>query len=405
MRRANRSLARLVVGGLAAAAVAVPGLVGASSTTTTTSSTTTTLGAPALPTTTTTAPAGSVGDLVCARRLVGGWAVARLADEVVAVSIDAGHVGALGPAAHAGFGAVLVFGERAPAAFSSVVARLQTMTPGGLEMLVMSDEEGGGVARLTNLVAAPPWAKTMGSRFDPARIRLAGERLGASMVAAGLNVDLAPVLDVDPSAAYPGRRDPDGLRSFSGVPATVAADGTAFAQGLAAAGVTAVAKHFPGLGGATGNTDYGPAATRPWPQLVGADLAPFAAAIAAGVPAVMVANARVPGLTARPASLSPVVYRYLRERMGFRGLTMTDSLSAGAISAVGLSVPAASVEAVAAGADLVLAGPSPTPAAALALARATASAIAAAVTAGDVARATLVDAAARVVATRNALSC
>ena len=334
-----------------------------------------------------------------------GWGLTRLADEVVAVSIDAAHIGAVGAAAHAGFGALLVFGSRAPAAFSTVVARLQSTTPGGLAMLVMADEEGGGVARLSNRVAVPPWAKSMGANWDPSRIRLAGERLGASMLSAGLNVDLAPVLDVDPSAAYPGRRDPDGLRSFSGVPATVAADGTAFAQGLAAAGVTAVVKHFPGLGGATGNTDYGPAATRPWPQLVGADLAPFAAAFAAGVPAVMVANARVPGLTAEPASLSPAVYRYLRTRMGFGGLTMTDSLGAGAIAATGLSVPAASVEAVAAGADLVLAGQSPTPAAALALARSTAQAIAAAVTDGRLSRATLAEAAAHVVATRNALSC
>ncbi len=342
---------------------------------------------------------------MCARRVVDGWSLPRLADEVVAVSVDAAHVGSYGPAAHAGFGALLVFGSRAPAGFARVVARLQTMTPGGLAMLVMSDEEGGGVARLTNLVAAPPWARAMGTSWSPSRIELAGERLGASMLAAGLTVDLAPVLDVDPRAVYPGARDPDGLRSFSGVAATVAADGTAFSQGLARAGVTAVVKHFPGLGGATGNTDYAPAATRPWPQLVATDLAPFRAAIAAGAPGVMVANARVPGLTAEPASLSAVVYRYLRGPMGFGGLTMTDSLSAGAISAAGLSVPSASVEAVEAGADLVLAGPSPTPAGALALARASAAALASAVTAGSLARATLAEAAAQVVATRNVLSC
>ncbi len=341
VRRTLRTLTGLLGVGVAAAAWSVPGLVGASSTTTSTTTSTT-----APPVTTTTAVTSPADALVCARRLVAGWSLPRLADEVVAVSIDAAHVGALGPAAHAGFGAVLVFGQSAPAAFATVVTRLQAMTPGGLAMLVMSDEEGGGVARLTNLVAAPPWARSMGRNWGPTRIRLAGERLGASMLAAGLNVDLAPVLDVDPRAVYPGPRDPDGLRSFSGVAATVATDGTAFAQGLAAAGVTAVVKHFPGLGGATGNTDDGPAATRPWPQLVASDLAPFAAAVAAGVPAVMVANARVPGLTAEPASLSPVVYRYLRGPMGFRGLTMTDSLSARAISAAGLSVPAASVGAL-----------------------------------------------------------
>ncbi|HET8990505.1 MAG TPA: glycoside hydrolase family 3 N-terminal domain-containing protein [Acidimicrobiales bacterium] len=391
MRRATRTLAALAGGALAAGSLVSAGPVSAGTTTTTTAATTTS-----------TAPAGP---LACARRAVALWSLPRLADEVVAVSVDAAHVGSYGPAAHAGFGALLVFGSRAPATFARVVARLQRMTPGGLSMLVMSDEEGGGVARLTNVVADPPWARTMGTSWSPARIELAGERLGASMLAAGLTVDLAPVLDVDPRAVYPGARDPDGLRSFSGVAATVAADGTAFSEGLARAGVTAVVKHFPGLGGATGNTDYAPAATRPWPQLVASDLAPFRAAIAAGVPAVMVANARVPGLTAEPASLSAVVYRYLRGPMGFRGLTMTDSLSAGGISAIGLSVPAASVAAVRAGADLVLAGPSPTPASALALARASAAALAAAVTHGGLSRATLAEAAAQVVATRNVLSC
>lgn len=388
--RATALAAALALVG-AAAALAAPS--GATSTTTTTTT---------APATTTTAPPSA---LVCATRLVGSWSVARLSREVVAVSATAGQIGAMGPAAHAGYGALLVFGTTAPASFPTVVARLQSTTPGGLAMLVMTDEEGGGVARLTNLVAPPPWAATMGARWGVARIRAAGASAGAALLAAGVNVDLAPVLDVDGRAVYPGARDPDGLRSFSGDPATVAADGAAFAEGLGAAGVTAVVKHFPGLGGATGNTDDGPAATRPWPALRAGALVPFESSIAAGVPAVMVANARVPGLTAQPASLSAVVYRYLRASMGFTGLAMTDSLGAGAISAAGYSVPAASVAALEAGADLVLAGTPSSPAASLALAGATASAVAAAVADGALPPATLRGAAAQVVAARNRLAC
>lgn len=389
--------AALAIGGVVVATGPAPSGGTSTRTSPTTSSTTTTTVA-----TTTPAPPSA---LVCATRLVDAWSDARLAREVVAVSTTAAQIGAMGPAAHEGYGALLVFGASAPTAFPTVVARLQSTTPGGLAMLVMTDEEGGGVARLTNLVAAPPWAATMGARWSAARIRAAGESVGESLLAAGVNVDLAPVLDVDGRAVYPGARDPDGLRSFSGAPATVAADGSAFAEGLAAAGVTAVVKHFPGLGGATGNTDDAPAATEPWPTLRAGALVPFETAIAAAVPGVMVANARVPGLTAQPASLSPAVYRYLRTSMGFTGLAMTDSLGAGAISAAGYSVPAASVAALEAGADLVLAGTPSSPAASLALANATAAAVVAAVRGGTLARGTLVAAAAQVVAARNRPSC
>jgi beta-N-acetylhexosaminidase len=98
-------------------------------------------------------------------------------------------------------------------------------------------------------------------------------------------------------------------------------------------------------------------------------LAPFEKAIAGGVPAVMLSNASVPGLTALPASLSPAVVSELRQQLGFRGLIVTDSLSAGAISAIHLSEPAAMVRALQAGADLVLNGSPGTPANSLAQAQ------------------------------------
>ncbi len=123
------------------------------------------------------------------------------------------------------------------------------------------------------------------------------------------------------------------------------------------AGVVPVVKHFPGLGGASGNTDYGPATTQPLSDLKTTGLIPFQAAIAAGAPAVMVANAIVPGLTSLPASLSPAAINgLLRHDLGFSGLVLTDSLSAGAITQAGYQLPEAAVAAISSGADMILFG-------------------------------------------------
>jgi beta-N-acetylhexosaminidase len=116
-----------------------------------------------------------------------------------------------------------------------------------------------------------------------------------------------------------------------------------------------VAKHFPGLGGATGNTDVMPATTPPWADLQRNGLLPFVDAVASHVPAIMIANAVVPGLTTVPAGISPpAITGVLRERLGFNGLVMTDSLSAAALRDIGYSVPRAAVAALAAGADMIL---------------------------------------------------
>ena len=164
-------------------------------------------------------------------------------------------------------------------------------------------------------------------------------------------------------------------------------------------------KHFPGLGGSTGNTDNGAAQTLPWSTLKQVAIPPFAAAINDGAPAVMVSNATVPGLTTLPASLSPAVMRELKITLHFQGLVMTDSLSAGAISAAGYSVPAAAVQALRAGADMVMFGLAPTTAATVAQTFAIRTAIVAAVADGTLARARLIDAGAAVLASRHVNLC
>ena len=119
----------------------------------------------------------------------------------------------------------------------------------------------------------------------------------------------------------------------------------------------------------------------------------------------MMSNARIPGLTPLPAGLSPVVVQVPRTTLGFKGLIVTDSLSAGAISALHLSVPAASVSPLAAGDDLILFGSPTSVTASLTLAAQISNAIVNAVTQGTLSKSTLIAAAAQDLAARNQLTC
>ncbi len=344
-------------------------------------------------------------NLACALQIVSTWPLTQIANETIVVPVYATKLGAMAPAARAGYGGLLLFGNVAPPTLTATLATLQRERPGHYAMMVMTDEEGGGVLRLNNLVGPFPWAQTMGTNATPAQITAIARRVGTQLAGAGVNTDLAPVLDVDGRADYPGAKNPDGLRSFSGVASVAAADGAAFVKGLGLAHVTAVVKHFPGLGYATRNTDYGPAATLPWAGLQSSGLVPFKQAIASGVPAIMLSNAHTPGLSPLPASLSPAVITVLRQTLGFTGLIVTDSLSSGAIGALHLAEPAAAVQALGAGADLILFGSPSSPSASLALAGRISNAVVAAVNGGTLAQSTVVAAAAQVLATRNTLTC
>jgi beta-N-acetylhexosaminidase len=344
-------------------------------------------------------------NLACATQIVSTWSTPQLANETIALPVEATNVGALAPAARAGYGGILLFGATAPASMPQILATLQRERPGHYAWMVMTDEEGGGVERLTNLVGSFPWAQTMGKNLHATQITTIARRVGIALSSAGVNTDLAPVLDVDARAQYPGEANPDGYRSFSGVASIAAADGTAFMKGLQQSGVLSVVKHFPGLGYSTRNTDYGPAATLSWAKLQTTGLVPFRQAIAGGASAVMMSNARVPGLTSLPAGLSSVAVQYLRTTLGFKGLIVTDSLSAGAISALHLAEPAASVLALGAGDDLILFGSPTSVAASLVLAGKISAAIVTAVTKGTLAKSTLVAAAAQDLAARNPLTC
>ena len=263
------------------------------------------------------------------------WTNARLAMLTIAVPVAETSTTDATSEVTDGAGGVLLFGAAAPADLGADLSTLKSHVPGHIGLLVMTDEEGGGVQRMANLVGSLHWASWMGHYWTAGHIESAVAAVGKKMAAANVNMDLAPVVDVDGTNAPPSATDPDGWRSFSGHTPIVVRDGIAFMNGLLSSHVIPVLKHFPGLGGVSGNTDDGPAHTLPWSELVKVALPPFTRAIKAGAPAIMVSNATVPGLALFPASLSPAAMgREARDdarvsRAGPDGLSLGQSHSCG----------------------------------------------------------------------------
>jgi beta-N-acetylhexosaminidase len=303
---------------------------------------------------TTTAPATPTTPACSNVTQLHAWSSTQLAEQTVVIPVDESDVSSIDPEVAAGAGGVILFGATAPANLGSSLRTLLSKAPNSIAPFVMTDEEGGDVQRMANLVGDMPSAREMARTMSAAQIEQLAQTVGTKMKANGVTMDLAPVLDLDDGAG-PSNSNPDGTRSFSLNESITQADGIAFAQGLEAAGVVPVVKHFPGLGRATGNTDVMAAATQPWSSLQKAGLLPFSAAVTAGVPAVMISNATVPGLSTTPASVSPtVITTVLRGQLHFNGLVITDSLSSTAIHAAGYTVPKATVASLAAGADMIL---------------------------------------------------
>lgn len=305
---------------------------------------------------TTTGPAATPSPGCLSTADVAAWPVARRAASVVVLPSADFDFTALDPELAAGAAGVLFLGSSvAPADLGARIHTAASKVGAPAPLLVMADEEGGGVQRLKASLPNLPWPRDLAAS-SVASVRSQAAALGRAMAALGVNVDLAPVLDVD-SRPGPSDDNPDGSRSFSGDPTVAARYGVAFLEGLRDGGVLPVVKHFPGLGGSTGNTDVRPAATVPLAQLRTTGLPPFQAAIAAGAPAVMISNATVPGMTRHPASLSSaVIGGLLGSQLGFTGLVVTDSLSAGAITAATPSLGQAVADAIESGADLALFG-------------------------------------------------
>ena len=232
--------------------------------------------------------------------------------------------------------------------------RASLASPMHTPLLMLTDQEGGEVRRLPGAPALSE--KQIGlSPHAVALARSAGAGAGENLRAVGMTVNLAPVLDV---YRQPGDFIDQFQRSYSQHPGTVARLGAAFMAAQQHAGVAATAKHFPGLGSATQsqNTDLGPVTLRvSLTTLRAVDEAPYRSAIAAGVKLIMTSWAVYPALDPHlPAGLSSaVIHGELRRRLGFRGVTITDGINAGAAARYG-SLGRRAVLAASAGADLIL---------------------------------------------------
>jgi beta-N-acetylhexosaminidase len=217
----------------------------------------------------------------------------------------------------------------APFAGGVIVRRWDRDEPRPRGALVYADQEGGVVKTFPSI---PPRRAAAEVR-SKAEAFSSGVQTGRGLRSAGVRVDLAPVLDLPDG--------PLGSRQFAS-PLL----GVAFARGLAAGGVAACAKHFPGLGPLPVSTDERLYVRG---RLRESDLAPYRAAIEAGVPCVMVGHGIYANVGRRRAALEPAAYRLLRG-LGFDGVAITDSLGV-----LGSDMaPLWAVEAVRAGADLVL---------------------------------------------------
>lgn len=225
----------------------------------------------------------------------------------------------------------------------------------GLPILRAVDEEGGTVARVASNpafgVANVGDMRSVGAGGDADAAGAAAETVAAYLADLGFNLDFAPVADVAPAGSVMGRR------SFGDDPDLVASMVAAQVRGFAGRGVGCCAKHFPGIGYASGDSEVEPISLDGTvDDLAARELVPFAAAVAAGVPMVMIGHLSCAGVTGtdEPASLSSaVVGDLLRGRLGFSGVAITDSLGMGAVTATRTPAEAA-VAALEAGQDLIL---------------------------------------------------
>jgi beta-N-acetylhexosaminidase len=237
-------------------------------------------------------------------------------------------------------GGVILVGRWTPAEFRLTTAQLHAAgCAAGRPLLILVDQEGGFARRLS-------WAQPRHSEGELGRLGIAETRAeattaAAQLRAAGVDVDLAPVADT----LVPG-----GFlraRSFGTDAAAVGLLAVAYLRALQAGGVAATAKHFPGLGAARQNTDDAVVSVRT------TQLEPFIRAVRAGVRLVMVSSAAYPTIdtSGTPAVFShPIVTTLLRQRIGFKGVVVSDALDAPAAA----RTPNAPERALAAGVDLLL---------------------------------------------------
>jgi beta-N-acetylhexosaminidase len=274
--------------------------------------------------------------------------LSQLVGQMVISGIDGGtpDAGTLRAVREGELGGILLFSRNVSGALPAQVQLLQenAAAGGNPPLFVATDQEGGTVKRLPG----PPKSPRLMASEEEARSE--GQATAALLVSNHINVNFAPVADVTAGQGFEAAQG----RGFAGDSHRVAALADAFAQGLQSGGVAATAKHFPGVGSLSVDTDtalgrVGASAAELEEQVV-----PFRQLSQSGVDMVMLANAVYAGWDAeKPAVFSSKVIGQLRQRVGFQGVVITDDLNAASLSG---DVGTRAVEAVAAGADIALYG-------------------------------------------------
>jgi len=237
----------------------------------------------------------------------------------------------------------------------TVTAALQARAPAHRKLFVATDQEGGYVRRMQGPGFTDYSTALVQGGWYTSSLQHWATTWGDQLKSAGINVNLAPVLDTVPLGDTNNPPIGDLDREYAHYAADVTTQGTAVLRGLAAGGVDATAKHFPGLGQVTGNTDTTAGVTDTHITTTSAYLKPFAAAVTAHVPFVMISTAIYAKIDARePAAFSPpIITGMLRKTMGFTGVVISDDLGA-AKQVASFSVGSRAWRFVGAGGDIVL---------------------------------------------------
>ncbi|MGH2491138.1 MAG: glycoside hydrolase family 3 protein [Candidatus Limnocylindria bacterium] len=292
-------------------------------------------------------------------KLLAAMSVEQRAGQTMAVAFHGTQVtSAVEDMIRRGIGGIVLRAENAPDASSlaRICADLQRMASEAKipPLFLALDQEGGSVARIGSGMTVFPSQMALAATPDPVvAVQRAATITAGELRASGVNWNFAPVADVNNEPLNPII----GNRSYGSDPGRVSTLVGAAVRAYAAAGLLCCVKHFPGHGAATVDSHVGlPIIDVERARLDRVELPPFRAAIAAGVPAIMLAHLIVPALDptpSLPASLSRrIVTDVLRRELGFAGLAVTDDLEMGALASIGEAV--AGERALVAGADFVL---------------------------------------------------
>ncbi len=204
---------------------------------------------------------------------------------------------------------------------------------GHAHLLIATDQEGGQLNAMGEGTTHFAGNMALGATHDPELARKVGRAIGLELAAMGVNVNYAPICDINTNPANPSL----GIRAISDDPALTAEIAAALVNGLQSAGVAATLKHFPGKGAAKVDSHYQmPLIDHTRARLDAHELIPFKAALAAAAKLIMTGHFAIPALSGTnevPATLSrAVMHDFLRGKLGFEGLVITDALDMGAIA-------------------------------------------------------------------------